>query len=147
MQTDCENGRYLPPLVVVGTLFFAALTVGAARQGTTKPHPMAVNLDPTAQEYAQVLSGPPSTHTMRSGYVVLGPGRSVGKHSTESYEEVVVILDGKGKMTITRGPELALHQRSVAYCPPHTEHDVTNVGSEPLRYLYVIAAVPAGGKD
>ena len=147
MHSDSENSRYLLPLVFVGTLFFAALTVGAAGQGTTKPHPMAVNLDPAAKEYGQVLSGPPLTHTRVSGYVVLGPGRSVGKHSTESNEEVVVILDGKAKMTITGGPELTLQQRSVAYCPPHTEHDVTNVGSAPLRYLYVVAAVPAGRKD
>jgi quercetin dioxygenase-like cupin family protein len=107
---------------------------------------MVVTLDPATKDYARVLGGPPATHSMRSGYVVLGPGRSVGKHSTAGYEEVVVVFEGRGKMTITGGPELSLGQGSVAYCPPQTEHDVANVGHEPLRYLYVVATVPSKAK-
>jgi len=147
MHSDLANGRYRATLLAVAALLFSTLLIAAAGQGTTEPRPMLVTLDLAAKEYTRVLGGPPSTHTMRSGFVVLGPGQSVGRHSTEGHEEVVVVFEGKGKMTITGGPELTLHRGSVAYCPPHTEHDVTNVGSEPLRYLYVVAAVPQKAKS
>ena len=101
---------------------------------------MVIHLDPAATEYARVLGGPPATHSMRSGHVVLGPGQSVGQHSTGEHEEVLVVFQGTGKMMITDGPELALAPNTVAYCPPRTEHDVTNTGTQPLRYLYVVAA-------
>jgi mannose-6-phosphate isomerase-like protein (cupin superfamily) len=101
---------------------------------------MVIHLDPGDTEYTRVLGGPPATHSMRSGYVVLGPGHSVGKHSTGEHEEVLVVFHGTGKMMITDGPELVLAPNTVAYCPPRTEHDVTNTGSQPLRYLYVVAA-------
>lgn len=106
----------------------------------TKPKPMVIHLDPAATEYARVLGGPPATHSMRSGHVVLGPGQSVGTHSTGDHEEILVVFQGAGKMTITGGPELALTPNAIAYCPPRTEHDVTNTGPQPLRYLYVVAA-------
>jgi mannose-6-phosphate isomerase-like protein (cupin superfamily) len=67
----------------------------------------------------------------------------VGRHSTGECEEVVIVFEGRGEMTITGGLALRLGPGSVAYCPPWREHDVTNTGSEPLRYLYVVAAVPS----
>jgi quercetin dioxygenase-like cupin family protein len=130
-------------LAAVGTIMFSAAETSGEEQGVTEPHPMVVNLDPATKGYARVLPGPPSTYSMRSGHVVLAPGQSVGKHSTGGFEEVVIVFEGKGKMTITDGPELTLAQGSVAYCPPHREHDVTNTGSQPLRYLYVVAAAPS----
>jgi quercetin dioxygenase-like cupin family protein len=99
-----------------------------------------VVLDPEASEYVRVLGGPPTTVTMRSGYVVLAPGKSMDKHSTEGYEEAVVVLEGKGVMVATQGDSLSLVKWSVAYCPPQTEHSVTNTGTEPLRYVYVVAS-------
>ena len=76
---------------------------------------------------------------MHSGLVVLEPGKAVGVHNTENYEEVVVVLDGVGKMVITDGPELNLKANTMAYCPPRTEHNVTNTGSTALRYIYIVA--------
>ena len=76
---------------------------------------------------------------MHSGAVVLLPSKSVGNHSTENYEEAVIVLAGSGEMRISGGETLILKPNSVAYCPPHTEHDVVNTGSQPLRYLYVVA--------
>jgi quercetin dioxygenase-like cupin family protein len=103
------------------------------------PQPLVVHLDLSSGERARVLGGPPATHSMRSGYVVLAPGESVGKHTTGGYEEVLVVFEGKGKMAIAGGPELILERGSVAYCPPQREHDVTNTGPEPLRYVYIVA--------
>jgi quercetin dioxygenase-like cupin family protein len=134
-------------LLAVGAVLSFTPEATAVESGAAAPHPVVVTLDPATKDYARVLGGPPATHSMRSGYVVLGPGKSVGKHSTEGYEEVVVVFEGTGTMTITGGPELSLGQGSVAYCPPQTEHDVTNVGQGTLRYLYVVASVPSKAKE
>ena len=124
---------------VLVAVAFGGTTPGSATEG---PRPLLVRLDPAAQDYMRVLGGPPATRSMRSGYVILAPGKSVGRHSTDDYEEVVVVFEGAGTMTITGGPAFALGKGSVAYCPPHTEHDVTNTGTRTLRYLYVVAAAP-----
>ena len=121
------------PLLLVALL---GATSAAAPQ---HPVPTVIQLDSAASGYTPLLIGAPATVTMRSGYVVLGPGQSVGRHSTGRYEEELVVLEGTGRLIIRGGPELALNGRSVAYSPPNTEHDVTNTGATPLRYVYVVA--------
>jgi len=132
-----DNIRHL----VFGSLalLIGFFTLAAAREHTPKPTPRLVELNPTAREYMCVLSGPPETVTMRSGLVVLPPAKSVGKHSTEAFEEAVIVLAGVGEMRITGGPTFKLKPFVVAYCPPFTEHDVINTGAQPLRYLYIVA--------
>jgi mannose-6-phosphate isomerase-like protein (cupin superfamily) len=78
---------------------------------------------------------------MRSGYVTLHPRESVGEHSTGANEELLVVLSGAGEMHFPAHGSLQLRAPCTAYCPPHTEHDVTNTGKEPLRYVYVVARV------
>lgn len=136
----------------MGNVVFVGLTVLlvslpmsivlAADSTATRPDPKVIILDPDMQEYVEILSGPPETVTMHSGLVVLTPGESVGKHTTGTYEELLVVFEGQGKMLITDGPTLLLEAGSVAYCPPHTEHDVINTGSGRLRYLYIVAMTP-----
>ena len=104
-----------------------------------KPMPKIIRLDPAATEYQRILGGPPETVTMRSGYVVLQPGISVGRHSTEAFEEIIVVLEGDGEMVLEDGTVLQLKPFSIAYCPPATAHDVRNTGDIPLRYVYVVA--------
>jgi mannose-6-phosphate isomerase-like protein (cupin superfamily) len=104
-----------------------------------RPEPKTVQLDPTAVEYQRILGGPPESVTMRSGYVVLQPGSSVGRHNTDTFEEMLVVLDGEGEMILGDGTALPLKPYVVAYCPTETEHDVRNTGSRPLRYVYVVA--------
>src|SRR5512142_654418 len=106
---------------------------------TQKPEPRSVELDRAATEYLRILGGPPESVTMRSGYVVLQPEKTVGRHNTGSYEEMVIVLDGEGEMLFGDGSSLGLKPYIVAYCPPGTEHDVRNTGSNPLRYVYVVA--------
>ena len=121
-------------------LIFSAVSIVLAADSTaTRPEPKVIILDPDIKEYTMVLGGPPETVTMRSGLVDLASGESVGKHTTGTFEEILVIFKGNGKMQITDGPTLSLEAGSVAYCPPHTEHDVINTGSERLRYLYIVA--------
>jgi len=104
-----------------------------------QPIPKTITLDLKSTEYLRVLAGPPESVTMRSGFVVLLPSNSVGKHSTDSYEEILVVLEGEGEMLLNDGSALLLKQYVVAYCPPKTEHDVRNCGDKPLRYLYIVA--------
>ncbi len=104
-----------------------------------QPEPFTIQLDPAATEYRRVLGGPPESVTMRSGYVVLQPAASIGRHSTGAFEEMIVVLHGKGEMLLGDGTILPLEPYSVAYCPPETEHDVRNTGKAPLRYIYVVA--------
>lgn len=127
--------------LVLGSLalLIGSATLAVAQKDTPKPTPRLVQVNPTASEHRVILNGPPETFTMRSGLVVLPPGKSVGKHDTESYEEAVIVLAGVGEMTITGGPTFKLKPSVVAYCPPSTEHDVINTGTQPLRYLYIVA--------
>jgi quercetin dioxygenase-like cupin family protein len=126
-------------IALTGLLVNLALVVVAAAQTGSGLRPKVVELDPAAGDYTRVLGGPPETATMRSGYVVLEPSKSVGKHSTETYEEAVIVFAGVGEMRMSNGSVLKLKPYVVVYCPPDTEHDVVNTGNETLRYVYVVA--------
>lgn len=131
---------------VIGFTFSIAVlavlisTVLVSAQGTSaKRAPHVIGLDPSAMESTDVFKGPPETYTMRSGYMILAPSKSVGKHSTRGNEEAVIVLAGTGEMRITGGKTLRLRAYSVAYCPPFTEHDVVNTGEDTLRYIWLVA--------
>jgi len=111
----------------------------AAAQSQPKPHAKVVALDKSDNGILPILTGPPETVTMKSGYVVLDPGRSVGKHSTEHHEEMLVVFEGQGEMLFDDGSKLELKARTALYCPPETRHDVRNTGTGTLRYVYVVA--------
>ncbi|MGP8093379.1 MAG: cupin domain-containing protein [Candidatus Sulfotelmatobacter sp.] len=133
MPTQSEPTRTLAFIV----LLLAAIL--AAGQSQPKPHAKVVALDKADNGILPILTGPPETVTMKSGYVVLEPGRSVGKHSTEHHEEMLIILEGEGEMRFDDGSKLELKPRTALYCPPETEHDVWNTGAGTLRYVYVVA--------
>jgi quercetin dioxygenase-like cupin family protein len=108
-------------------------------QEVPPPRAKLVQINPLGTESAPVLGGPPETVTMRSGSIVLLPSENVGKHSTGNNEEVLVVFSGSGEMRLADGTILNLKPYVVLYCPPDTEHDVFNTGSEPLRYVYLVA--------
>jgi len=124
-------------VVCVFVILIACLVPVNAQTGL--PKPFVVQLTDTASDYQKVFAGPPQTKSMHSGLVVIAPSKSVGKHSTKSYEEAVVVLSGTGEFKVTGGPTLQLRPNSVVYCPPNKEHDVLNTGTVPLRYLYIAA--------
>jgi len=108
-------------------------------QAVPPPRAKLVQINPLATESVPLLGGPPETVTMRSGSIVLLPSKNVGKHSTGNNEEVLVVFSGSGEMRLADGTILNLKPYVILYCPPATEHDVFNTGSEPLRYVYVVA--------
>ncbi len=101
--------------------------------------PLLVPITVPATEYVPLLSGAPATVSMKSGSVVLRPGRSVGKHTTGPFEEALVVLSGQGEFRLADGSSLRLVAPCLAYCPPDTEHDVVNTGPSDLHYVYLVA--------
>jgi quercetin dioxygenase-like cupin family protein len=125
--------------MVTGRTFIIDTDTGGNIKMTAQPIPKIMELDLSATGYMRILGGPPESVTMRSGYVVLSPSQSVGRHSTEAFEEMVVVLEGTGEMLFGDGSVMELRRHSVAYCPPETEHDVRNCGDGPMRYIYIVS--------
>ena len=76
---------------------------------------------------------------MRSALVTLQSGQDVGSHNTGKHEELLLILDGVGKVEVEGLGRQRIHKGCVAYIPPCTQHNVFNVYAEPLRYIYVVS--------
>jgi mannose-6-phosphate isomerase-like protein (cupin superfamily) len=81
---------------------------------------------------------------MRSGFVRLKPGETVGWHSTTQNEEALVILHGEGAALVEGQPAQRFTAPALAYIPSGTRHNVSNTGKELLEYVYVVA--PAAAK-
>jgi len=129
-------------LVLGFSLTLVAILSGVSAAQETenlRPHAKVVVLDGSGRDFLSVLSGPPESVNMKAGYVVLAPGKSVGKHTTGHHEEVLVVLEGGGEMLFRDGSKLPVKANSAVYCPPETEHDVTNTGQHTLRYVYVVS--------
>jgi mannose-6-phosphate isomerase-like protein (cupin superfamily) len=86
-----------------------------------------------------LLKGAPETAGMRSGFVRLQPGQSVGWHSTGNHEESLVILQGQGDALAEGHSSLSFRGPQLVYIPPATRHNVTNTGNSVLEYVYVVA--------
>jgi quercetin dioxygenase-like cupin family protein len=123
-------------LISLLPICFAAVI---AQKSAAQPEAKVIKAEMQGKDYVRLLGGPPETFSLRSGAVALQPGKTVGKHSTETYEELLVVLEGEGALLLPEGQELPLKVGTVAYCPPDTEHDVKNTGSTALRYIYVVA--------
>jgi mannose-6-phosphate isomerase-like protein (cupin superfamily) len=105
------------------------------------PQPLALPLECAGKDCA-LLEGKPQTTGMRSGYVRLKPGETVGWHSTGKNEETLVILHGRGEALVKGRAGMPFAAPHLIYFPPATEHNVTNTGDRVLEYVYVVA--PAG---
>jgi len=105
---------------------------------TAKPHPLMVPLK-GLQEYRPLLQGIPQTAGMRSGFVNLKSGATVGWHTTGKNEESLVILHGQGEAQIDGQASQPFVAPAFVYIPPATRHNVANTGKEPLEYVYVVA--------
>lgn len=102
-----------------------------------------VNLKDT-ERYQRLLAGFPETMGLKSGHVILKPGENIGEHVTENKEEVIIILKGKAMVLCGNDDEpIVAGERSVVYVPPQINHDVKNIGSGILEYVYVVSPVNA----
>lgn len=76
---------------------------------------------------------------MKAGRVIVEPGESCGRHSTNEREELLVFLSGSGKAIIEENEPFDIGLGKITYIPPHTNHDIRNTGTEPLIYVYCVA--------
>jgi quercetin dioxygenase-like cupin family protein len=106
-----------------------------------KNKPKRVRWSKKAFSHFSILEGPPETCSMCSGLVSLKPGKTVGTHSTKQYEELIIILEGKGKVEVNGHKPFIVQSGVAVYNPPNTEHNVINTGRKILRYIYVVARV------
>jgi mannose-6-phosphate isomerase-like protein (cupin superfamily) len=86
-----------------------------------------------------LLSGPPETRFLKSGYVKLSPGESIGFHSTGRGEEIIVPISGEGEVRFPGAEPFRVSPGFLIYNPPETEHDVINTGEGVLEYIYIVA--------
>jgi quercetin dioxygenase-like cupin family protein len=86
------------------------------------------------------LVSPSDSHQLHSGYMVLDPGKEVGEHTTESGEELIVIVEGKSEI-ISDGRSEIVEAPCVVLVPAHTVHNVRNTSKTLLKYVYVVVAV------
>ena len=86
-----------------------------------------------------MLKGVPQTTGMRSGFVRLLTGATVGWHTTGKNEEALVILHGQGEALIDGQAKQPFVAPALVYIPPATRHNVANTGKEMLEYVYVVA--------
>jgi mannose-6-phosphate isomerase-like protein (cupin superfamily) len=121
-----------------------SITVGAmlipltAMSQSAKPQPLVIPLQCAGGD-CPLLEGVPQTAGMRSGYVRLLTGATVGWHTTGKNEESLVILQGQGEALIEGQANRPFTAPAVVYIPPATRHNVKNTGSHPLQYVYVVA--------
>lgn len=77
--------------------------------------------------------------SMHSGRVFLKAGDNVGEHSTENYEELIVILKGYGEVENHLKERYEIKEGQVIYIPPNSSHNIYNTGTEPLIYIYIVS--------
>jgi mannose-6-phosphate isomerase-like protein (cupin superfamily) len=133
------NRKILLMTAVTGAAALLGYAIQAQQQGA-KHEPMTFSLECAGGDCV-LMKGAPQTGGMRGGSVKLEPGDSVGWHSTGDNEEALTILHGKGVAKIDGHADVALQERTLSYIPPATRHNVTNTGTEPFEYVWVVAPV------
>ena len=129
--------RVLPTAITSGSIALS-LTVVPLSSQMSRPQPLTLPLECPKGD-CPLLLGAPQTTGMRSGFVRLKPGETVGWHTTGQNEETLVILRGQGEALIEGQPKLTFVAPRLAYIPPTSRHNVANTGKEPLEYVYVVA--------
>jgi hypothetical protein len=130
------------PTLIVATLLLISLALWPLSSRMRLPEPQTLPLK-CAEGDCPLLQGIPQTAGMRSGFVRLKPGGSVGWHTTSQNEEALVVLRGRGEALLEGQPGRALEAPMLVYIPPATRHNVANTGDEPLEYVYVVAPAKA----
>ena len=102
--------------------------------------PFVLSLSTDGIRHFPILDSSPGVG-MRSALVTLQPGENVGSHNTGEHEELLVILDGVGEVQAQGFGKQRVSKESVVYIPAGNQHDVSNVGSTPLRYVYIVSQI------
>ena len=131
----------VPKLVAVTSILVSLAFLPESSQ-TSGPQPLTLALECAGGD-CPLLKGEPQTAGMRSGFVRLAPGVSVGWHTTGQNEEALVVLRGRGEARLEGEPARSFTAPTLVYFPPATRHNVANTGNETLEYVYVVAPAKA----
>ena len=129
---------------VLSTSFALALVPLFAQ--APRPSPLSMKLQCAGGD-CPLLRGVPQTVGMRSGFVRLKTGETVGWHTTGKNEESLIILRGSGEARIEGQPARPFAAPAFVYIPPATRHNVANTGTELLEYVYVVAPANRQASD
>ena len=132
----------ITPTIFGVILYMLTLALLPLTSQQPQPQPLTVRLECPGGD-CPLLRGTPQTAGMRSGFVRLKPGETVGWHTTGKNEEALVVLHGRGEARIEGQPPRPFAAPALAYIPPATRHNVANTGNELLEYVYVVAPAQA----
>lgn len=130
--------KSLPRVLAGLAVMVLVMGLSPVSSQTTKPQPLTLALQCTEGD-CPLLKGVPQTAGMRSGYVRLKPGETVGWHTTGKNEESLVILSGRGEARLEGQSARPFSAPALIYIPPAMKHNVANTGKEILEYVYVVA--------
>jgi len=99
--------------------------------------PKIITFNPDSTSYQEIFDGEKDSVVFYSGVVTVEPNTSGHMHSTEIYEEIIVVLEGEGQVRITKQKNLDLKFGNIAFIPPNTEHQVFNTGTKNFKYIYI----------
>lgn len=128
--------------VLLAVLLAASPAAAPLSSQVSRPQAFARTLE-CAKSDCSLLEGAPQTAGMRSGFVRLKPGETVGWHTTGQHEEALVIMSGAGAALIEEQPQHDFIAPALVYIPPATRHNVSNTGKSILEYVYVVAPAKA----
>jgi len=130
--------KRITPTVFGTALIMFTLSLLPLSSQAPKPQPLTLPLECPGGD-CPLLRGVPQTAGMRSGFVRLKPGETVGWHTTGKNEESLVVLRGRGEAHIEGEPSRPFAAPALVYIPPATRHNVANVSDQLLEYVYVVA--------
>jgi len=134
--------KRITPTVIAATLILFTVALLPLPSQEPQPQPLTLPLECPGGD-CPLLQGTPQTAGMRSGFVRLRPGETVGWHTTGKNEESLVVLRGRGEVRLEGQPPRAFAAPALAYIPPATRHNVANTGDALLEYVYVVAPAKA----
>jgi len=102
--------------------------------------PFVLSLPLRGEKHFPILDSSRSAK-MKSALVILQPGESVGSHNTGKREEQLVILDGVGEVEADGFGKQKVEKNYVVYIPADNQHNVKNIGTVPLRYIYTVSPI------
>jgi mannose-6-phosphate isomerase-like protein (cupin superfamily) len=129
--------RFKPAILKAVSVLFTLALLPLSSQAP-KPQPLILRLECPGGD-CPLLRGVPETAGMRSGFVRLKPGGTVGWHTTGKNEESLVVLRGRGEARIEGEPSRTFAAPALVYIPPARRHNFANVGDQLLEYVYVVA--------
>jgi len=105
-----------------------------------KPIPKLIKLN-KIKKYQRLLKPKFGSLKIHSGQVVLRKYENVGEHITDNVEEMLIILEGSAEVIIGKKKVIKAEEGSVVYIPPNTFHNIKNIGSNILRYIFTTSPV------